>query len=184
MKYLVPYKICAVYKYAGLINAIRDDPHIWMTARLSSHVQAGHSRLQQNRHLEGESHSGYWLTSFIFSSDGTSTNAGLQSAHHIQFCLWLAGFVQSHLSNSRQHHPGSDQQCRQTNLTVAGNPGTTLDMAALPAPTSISFRLSLAAALQEHSVLRSLACCTRPCASCMLRMTNCRLSAFILQTRQ
>jgi len=79
----------------------------------------------------------------------------------------MAGFVQTHLSNSRQHHPGSDQQCRQTNLTVAGNPGTTLDMAALPAPTSISFRLSLAAALQgnkcpeDTSMLHNICCFLR-----------------------
>ena len=84
----------------------------------------------------------------------------------------------------RKHHPGSDQQCRQTNLTVAGNPGTTFDMAALPAPTSISFRLSLAAALQQPSVLKIPARFTRSAASCIFRMTDCRPSTFILQTRQ
>lgn len=51
--------------------------------------------------------------------------------------------------------------CLKTDLTVEGNPGTTLDMAALPAPTSISFRLSLADALHPCSKVCSSYCSVR-----------------------
>ena len=51
--------------------------------------------------------------------------------------------------------------CLKTDLTVEGNPGTTFDMAALPAPTSISFRLSLADALHPRNKVCASYCAVR-----------------------